>query len=263
MHNKYTVIITAENKENYIVSTINSCISQILCAKLSIVIVYSKLSNENILKKKYKNQKNIKFLKVIKKKKYPTQDQIYKIQSAIKNVNNEWVLLLDGDDEFNNQKIYSLNRIKLDKNKLYLNNHKQRIGKIFKIKKRKKYKNLIIYRFLFNNWPDRVNTSSLIINSFLLKKFFTNTNPYKWKYLAIDIQLVIYFFYKKKFKYLDQILTYKNEYLNNLDNSFSNFKTNIFWERRLEQHKFTKKISGKQNYVDHFLSWIFKKIILN
>ena len=48
---KNTIIITAENKENTINKTIQSCLNQTY-KNLEIIIVYSKLRNEKILKKK-------------------------------------------------------------------------------------------------------------------------------------------------------------------------------------------------------------------
>ena len=121
MYNKYLVIITAENKEKYISNTIKSCLNQKLCKKLKILVVYSKLSNENTLKNDFKSFKNIIFLKDIIKKKLPTQDQLYKIERASSLISNEWVLLLDGDDLFDPHKISYLDKLKLKKDHIYLN----------------------------------------------------------------------------------------------------------------------------------------------
>ena len=62
---KNTIIITAENKENTINKTIQSCLNQTY-KNLEIIIVYSKLRNEKILKKKIKSKKVI-FFKIKKK----------------------------------------------------------------------------------------------------------------------------------------------------------------------------------------------------
>lgn len=262
MYNKFVVIITAENKESYISKTISSCLSQKFCPNIEIIVAYSKLSNEHILKKKFKEKKNVIFLKTLIKKKYPTQDQIYKIYRASKDINdNRWILLLDGDDEFKLEKIYTLNEYNLEKNLIYLNNHELIFKNISLIKKRKKYKEFNIYKFLFNDWPDKINTSSLIINNHLLKKFFKNTNPYQWKYLAIDVQLVIYYHYKNKLKFLNSILTSKRESVNNLDKTYSNYMKKIYWDRRFEQHKLTRMFSNKKNYLDYLLTFIMKNLL--
>jgi len=87
-------------------------------------------------------------------------------------------------------------------------------------------------------------------------------NPYKWKYLAIDVQLILYFHYKNKFIFLNKILTIKRENINNLDKRFSNYFKKIFWIRRLEQHNITKELSGKNNFFDRLISIFLLKIFI-
>ena len=260
MYNKYIVIITAENKERYISETINSCLSNLESSSLRIIILYKFLSNEKKLKVKFKRFKNIIFLKTNIKKKYPTQDQIYKIQYALKLIRNEWVLLLDGDDIFKKNKIKTLKNLKLNKQKVYLHDHELKFNKFLKKSVFKNYKNFFLYKKLFNDWPQKINTSSIIINGDLLKKFYKNHNPYKWKYLAIDVQIILYFFYKNNFKMINKILTTKVESINNLDKNFSNIKDKNYWYRRLEQHNLTKNLSGRINLIDRIITLFFLKI---
>tara|TARA_Y100000768_G_C23968583_1_gene679245 strand:+ start:749 stop:1537 length:789 start_codon:yes stop_codon:yes gene_type:complete len=259
LYNKYIVIITAENKERYVSETINSCLKNSNNKKTRIFVTYSNLSNEKYLKVKFKRYKNIIFLKIHIKKKYPTQDQLYKIEQTLKFAKNEWVLLLDGDDYFINNKIKVLNKLNLKKNLVYLHDHKIKIGKTLLNPKFKKYKNFYLYQMLFNEWPQNINTSSIIINTNLIKNFYKNYNPYKWKYLAIDTQIILYFYYKKKFKQLNHIFTIKLENINNLDKTFSNMRTKKYWMRRKEQHELTRHLSGKKNFFDRILTNIFLK----
>ena len=260
MYNKYIAIITAENKEKYLSETINSCLENLQNNDLKIIIIYKFLSNEKFLKIKFKNFKSVIFFKINAKKKYPTQDQLYKIEHALKFIKNEWVLLLDGDDIFKSNKINALRDLKLDKKKIYLHDHE--IMKNNQIKKSifKNYKNFFLYKRLFNDWPQKINTSSIVINGNLLKKFYKNHKPYEWKYLAIDVQIILYFFYKKKYKMINKILTTKIENINNLDKNFSNFRHKNYWHRRLEQHKLTENLSGKINFIDRIITFIFLKI---
>ena len=260
MYNKYIAIITAENKERYISETINSCLKQEINNKLKIIVVYSNLKNEKIIKYKFKKYKNIIFLKLLLKKKYPTQDQLYKIQCATKYIKNEWIMLLDGDDKFKTKKIKYLNKLSLKKNKLYLHNHEILYKNIIINYSNKFYKKFLIYKKLFNDWPEKVNTSSILISGNLLKNFYKKSKPYNWKYLAIDIQLVLFYFYKNKFNFVDEVLTEKIENINNLDKKFSNYIKKIYWIRRMEQHELTKILSGKMNYLDRFISLFFQKI---
>ena len=168
--------------------------------------------------------------------------------------------MLDGDDLFKTNKIKILNKLRLDKNKIYLHNHEKIYNKKITIENKKKYKNKFLYKKLFNDWPEKINTSSIVISADLLKKFYTNHNPYFWKYLAIDVQVVLYYFYKKKFKFLNNILTSKKENINNLDKTFSGLKNKNFWIRRFEQHELTRTLSGKKNFFDRFLTVILMKI---
>ncbi len=262
MYNKYLVIITAENKEKYISNTIKSCLNQKLCKKLKILVVYSKLSNENTLKNDFKSFKNIIFLKDIIKKKLPTQDQLYKIERASSLISNEWVLLLDGDDLFDPHKISYLDKLKLKKDHIYLNDfvsiNKNSANSYYK---RKVYKELLLYKKLFNDWPEKINTSSIVLHGNLLKNFYKVHNPYKWKFLAIDVQLILFYFYKNKFVHLDKILTFKKENINNLDKTFTNYFKKKYWVRRYEQHKMTEQLSNKINFVDRLLTIFFKNIL--
>ncbi len=260
MYNKYITIITAENKERYLYDTIKSCLKQLSNIDIKIFIVYTKLSNEKTLKNKFINNKKIIFIKSNFKKKLPTQDQLFKIENVLKYLKNEWILLLDGDDLFKQNKIKTLNKFKLDKNKIYLHNHEKIYGKKVKIERGKNYKKNLIFKKIFNDWPEKINTSSIILSGDLLKKFYKNYNPYQWKYLAIDVQLILYFYYKKKFKFIDKILTSKKEDINNLDKTFTGIKNKNYWTRRFEQHELTKKLSGKKNYLDRFMTSIFIKI---
>lgn len=258
---KFTIIITAEKKENYILKTIKSCLEQSLIKKFRIIVVYSTLNNEVLVKNRFSHQKKILFLKCPLKKILPTNDQLYKIEIATKFLKDEWVLLLDGDDLFSKKKLNTLQKLNLDKDKVYLHDHKIIKGKtLTNSTKFKKYKKFPLYKFLFNDWPEKINTSSILLSSKTLKKFYRTTNPYRWNYLAIDVQLVLFFYYKNKFEYIDEILTKKIENINNLDSTFKNIFTEIYWLRRLEQHKFTQKLIKRNYNLDYLLTLFFLKL---
>ena len=67
---EFTIIITAEKKEKYILGTIKSCLEQSLIKKLKIIVVYSKLNNEKLVKSRFSHLKNLLFLKCPLKKNY-------------------------------------------------------------------------------------------------------------------------------------------------------------------------------------------------
>ena len=258
---KFTIIITAEKKEKYILGTIKSCLEQSLIKKFRIIVVYSKLNNEKLVKSSFPHLKNLLFLKCPLKKISPTNDQLYKIEMATKFLKDEWVLLLDGDDLFLKKKLNTLQNLDLNKDKIYLHDHKIITGKTLNNSaNHKKYKKLFIYKLLFNDWPEKINTSSIIIHTKLLKKFYKLNKPYKWKYLAIDSQLILFAHYTKCLTIIKKNLTIKREDINNIDKKFSNYLTKIYWLRRYEQHNLTRQISSKSNFLDRIITIIFMKI---
>ena len=261
MYNKYLVIITAENKEKYISDTIESCLNQNNTKRLKIIVIYSKLKNEKYLKKKFKNKKKIIFLRSSVKKKLPMHDQLYKIEKANKFAKDEWVLLLDGDDLFKKNKVQILDNLNLNNKTIYLNSHLiLNKGLLINSPKTKKYKKWNLFKNLFNDWPEKINTSSIIIHTKLLKKFYKLNKPYKWKYLAIDSQLILFAHYTKCLTIIKKNLTIKREDINNIDKKFSNYLTQIYWLRRYEQHNLTRQISSKSNFLDRIITIIFMKI---
>jgi hypothetical protein len=259
LYNKYIIIITAENKEKYIINTIQSCLKT-FHNKQKIIVIYTKLLNEKYLKSKFSYFKNIIFLKNSKKKRLSTQDQIYKIEKTIKFINNEWILLLDGDDVFKFNKIKVLDKLKVEKSKIYLHDHDEKKSNLKLYQNKKYYKKFFIYKKFFNDWPEKINTSSIVVSGNLLKNFYKKANPYQWKFLAIDVQLILYYFYKNKFEFIDQNLTTKLEDINNLDKNYSNKIKKNYWLRRKEQHDLTLKLSGKKNLIDRLVTKICLKL---
>ena len=57
-----------------------------------------------------------------------------------------------------------LNKLRLDTGKLYLHNHETQIGKVKFFSRNKFYKKNFLYKKLFNNWPENINTSSIVVN---------------------------------------------------------------------------------------------------
>ena len=100
-----------------------------------------------------------------------------------------------------------------------------------------------------------------MINGNVLKKFYNNYNVFKWKYLAIDVQIIIFYYYKNNFEYIDRNLTTKIENIHNLDKTFLKLNKKIYWLRRMEQHNLTKEISNKLNILDRLITFIFLKIL--
>ena len=227
------ILINGEKQENLIQRSINSCLKQTY-KKTQIILVYNNLKNEKLLKKKYKD--NIFFLKINKKIKNPTQYQLYKIKKSLPYIKKDYIFLLDGDDYFLREKIANVLKNIKNKNILVQDNYYQLEKNKKKLAKQQNYKEFKIYKYLVNNWPRRISTSSQAMPIVILRKFFKNNNPFEWKYLAIDAQLAIFCKHKFKVKNLDEAYTIKNIINKSVDQKYQKVFNKYFWLRRMEQH---------------------------
>lgn len=252
-----TIIINTKDQNKFLERAILSCLKQ---KKFNYEIIVSDLSKykDYRLRNKYKRNSEIRFINLKEKFLYPTQNQLYAIKTALKYSSGKNIFLLDGDDYFCNKKInYVLNLMK--KNNFVMdfpiifNEYNKKIEEKMKINYKK---NKLWYQFLINKWPSISCTSGICIKKDRIKKFFTQTNPFKWKNLAIDIQLAIYAKIEDRIYYTNKNLTYKSKNLNNLDKKYSSFFLKNFWLRRNEQHKFYSSINMKNNFLgfDYYIT---------
>ena len=237
---KATIIINTNNQNAFLKRAIVSAINQKYSNYEVIVSNLSKKKDLNI-EKEFKNNKRIKFLNLNEKYLYPTQNQLYAIKEALKYSNGQYIFLLDGDDYFEINKISKI--ISLIKNKEKILMDKPIIFDELKKKYLKKMKinslkNNILYKILINDWPSITCTSAITVEKKIIKKFFKENNPFKYKHLAIDIQLTAFVNSRFNIKYLDEDLTFKSQNKKNLDKTYSSLLSKKFWIRRSEQHEF-------------------------
>ena len=253
-----SILIVGDYKEKYIKETIKSCLNQTY-KKIEILIGYSNLYNIEEIKKIFLYDK-LKFFKIKRKNLTPTQDQIYKIKFLLKQSKGKYIFLLDGDDLFLKNKItYILNNRNINKN-LFQDNFMLRENKLNKVPLQKSYKNNFIFRKFFNDWPQKICTSSISLPRKLIEDFFKNNQTFLWKTLAIDAQLIIYYYLKDKLYSTEKILTIKQEHKENLDKKFSNVLSKIYWIRRFEQHKYYHKLTKKKT-LEYYICFIINFFI--
>ena len=135
-----------------------------------------------------------------------------------------------------------------------------RENKLNKIPLRKSYKNNFIFKKFFNDWPQKICTSSISLPRKLLEDFFKNNQLFLWKTLAIDAQLIIYYYLKDKLYSTKKILTIKKDYKENLDKKFSNILSKIYWTRRFEQHKYYYCLTKKKS-LEYYVCSIVNLLI--
>ena len=245
---KNSIIITGDFKEKYLARTILSCLKQTLKPD-EIILIYNSLANENLLKQKFK--KKIKFIKTKEKIKNPVQDQLNKIKTALKYCNGKIIFLCDGDDIFIKNKIKIINCYLNNQNEIFLHN--------FRIKKNKKiysipnktYKKNYFYKKFFNCWPDKISTSSIVISKKRLIYFFKFHKILRFKFLAVDALLCI--FYQKNIRLINNILTIKNENdYNRVDLYYTNYFKN-YVSRRVEQHEYYTLIHKEKKKLEYLV----------
>jgi glycosyltransferase involved in cell wall biosynthesis len=269
---KFSIIVNSHNQNNYLERCILSILNQDTKEDFEIIVSDTSDKKYYELQENYKEYKNIKFLFLESSYQYPTQDQLYKIESAIKYCKGEYVCLIDGDDFFFNKKLYFISK-ELESFKysciqdwpMIYDESLKKSKKLINLSKY--YKNLNIYKKLVNSWPLVHSTSCLTIKREVIVNFFKQTKPFDYKYLAIDILIAIYCQIFYDFKNLNLYLTYKSLGVKNLDKTFSKIISKNYWHRRQEQHKYYINLFNKKKIfkgIDYYLTNImcyFLKII--
>ena len=252
-----SIIITAEYKEQYISDCIKSCLKQNF-KNFEIIICYTKLKNENIIKSKFR-QKNIKFLKINKKLENKTKDQFKKIYEGFKVSKGKIISLLDGDDLFKEKKLSKIFLQKNLNNKLLLDRYLNISGNNKKIITNNFLKNTFLYKILINSWPKNIATSTISAGRNFFLKFFREVKFHNYDYLAIDVLLVLFAHKNNKLLKKNEYLTKKIKSDNSVDLQFTGIMNKYFWKRRLEQHNYYKNLFKKKNYIS--LDFLFCRIL--
>ncbi len=252
---KATILITAENKENFLIDTIESCLKQTY-KNVEIILLFTYLKNLELLKKKFK--KKIIFKKVYYKIQNPVKDQFHKISEGLKFANGEFIFLLDGDDLFKSNKVRKL--IKLGKkNKIFIDDYIILENKKYKYQKNNKFKKNFIFKYFINPWPDKICTSCISGRKEMFKNFFKRNNHNMFNFLAVDILITI--FYLHNISKIKDILTIKRQLKISVDKNYSNIFKQTYWKRRIEQHTYLKKVQSinysMEFYLSKFISYLF------
>ena len=184
----FSILITNYNKGKYIEKTINSCLKQKI--KKFEILVYDDCSTDdslNILKK----FKNIKIIKNKKKKfKIGPLNQIVELLDYLK-FKRKIIFLLDGDDEFKNEKLKIISKLFEQNKDLNLIQDKAYYKKEEKLLKLKIKKN---QSFI---WPSFYPTSCISIRRNYFKKFLIFIKSKKFPNLEIDARLSMFAFLTK------------------------------------------------------------------
>ena len=253
---RFSILINCHNQANYIDECILSSLSQDY-KNFEVIVIDSSDIKLNL--EKFKSHKNFKYFHIEKFSNYPEVNQMYKVELGFKEASGDYICLLDGDDKFSDKKLYNLNEY-IKSNDIIINQDIPFL--VYKDDKKinleiKKYKQNNIFRNLIIHWPQIFGTSSITVKKSILESFFKKSEPYKWKYLAIDVQLIL--FCSINFKIHNQLnqITFKRKHDRNLGDMYLNIFSKIFWKRRKCQHDFYYFLKKKRVYnFDYFITWI-------
>jgi glycosyltransferase involved in cell wall biosynthesis len=259
---KFSILINTHNQRNYLARCINSCLNQTYKGKYEIIICdTSSESNEDIIKKK----KNLFYYHKKKFSKFPVIDQLFKIHYAFKKSKGDFILLLDGDDFFDRNKLDFASKV-INQEEIVFHDlpiyYSEKTGSkksssiIF-------YKKLLFYKRFINNWPIVYGTSCLFFNREILKNFFSLKKIFNFNYLAIDIMIAI--FSQKLYKYniIHKRITYKSIQDYNLDNKYNYIFSKIFWLRRKQQLDYEKYLGFRVINANYILTNLIFFLLIN
>ena len=187
----FSILITNYNKGKYIEKTINSCLKQKI--KKFEILVYDDCSTDNSLNilKKFKNIKIIKNKK--KKFKSGPLNQIDGIIRLFKISKGKIIFLLDGDDEFKNEKLKIISKLFEQNKDLNLIQDKAYYKKEEKLLKLKIKKN---QSFI---WPSFYPTSCISIRKKFISNLFESTITNNFTNIWLDLRIIIYSKYSRGF----------------------------------------------------------------
>ena len=256
---KFSIIITSYNKVNYIEKCIKSCLEQ--SEKNFELIVCDNYSDDESFSifKKYE-----KFLTLIQKKKisiHAQLNQIDLIKSGLLKATGEIICLLDGDDYFLPEKLYTL------KNKFLKNNKLEVIYDLALIKNvnlTKKFK--LKKKYQRNIWPTIINTSSITIKRTFLKECIEKGIFEKFDFLEVDFRINIYSrCIKKNFEIISEDITVYRKVSGSIMSQIRKFSKK-WWNKRLEAHEFMREEYNKnnllyKNILDYNLTKYISKIL--
>lgn len=252
---KFSILINTHNQRDYLLRCINSCLNQSYKGKYEIIICdTSSKSNDDIIRK----NKNKKLFYYHKKKfsRFPVIDQLFKIRYAFKKSKGQFILLLDGDDFFDKNKLDFVSKV-INQHEIVYHDLPIYYFEKTAVKKNSTIifvKKLLFYKKFINNWPIVYGTSCISADRKVLVKFFKNVNNFKYNLLAIDIKLAI--FSKKFYKYriINKYLTYKSINYHNLDRNFNNFFSKIYWLRKKQQFDYSKSIGNFEFNINYIIT---------
>jgi glycosyltransferase involved in cell wall biosynthesis len=266
-----SILINNYNNEKFIRKCLKSCLNQ--SYKNIEIIIYDDVSNDGS-SNYIKYIKSNKIRKIFNNKKISKSgplNQLKAIQKSFLKSKGEIIFLLDGDDAFLKNKVKYFVNIFRKKKKLEFIQDNPIYFYPDNLKKEKKI--IKSKKFILNTWPYFNPTSTMVFRRNFLKKLFNeikfSNNKFQKMFFDARAIIYIYFFSENYLKSNKHLTIYTQNIKGDTIYNYGN-KTLIWWERRLEYHKFveclfTRKKKNYNKYLDYYLTLIVNKIykILN
>ena len=136
---KFSIIINTHNQAKYLNRALKSCLIQNF-KDYEIIICDTSDKKNKINIKKLALQKKIYYFHISKKYNQPEQNQMYKVLLGLKKSKGDFICLMDGDDYYDQNKLFYLNKLIKKKNITFNQDNPNLIKKNYIIDKKIKQK---------------------------------------------------------------------------------------------------------------------------
>lgn len=235
---KASILITNYNKSIFLKKTIKSCLKQKFKDKE--ILVFDDCSTDNSLQilDKFKKLKIIKNKK--KKFKSSALNQIHALIEIFKKSKGEIIFLLDGDDEYKQNKLKYIYQIfKKNKNIQFIQDQPFLSDQKKNMKLKKKF-------HLFSIWPRFYPTSCITIRRKFFNNFLNYLSKNNFPNLEIDARLSIFAHINNTFQVIDKVFTIYNNDNKGISSNYSKFSKN-WWKKRNEAFSYMVFLKKKMN----------------
>ncbi len=256
---KASVLIASHNNSKFI----NDCLKSLKEQTYNNieVILFDDCSKDNSVEE-IKKFSNINLIVNTINSNFGSFNQMNAYKQAFKKSNGEIIFFLDSDDYFCSNKIEKvINQFSLDENLNVVFD-----SPIYKYEAKTKKKNISEKKYPKNYWPFIFPQSCISVRRNCMEKIFEEIYFEEFPNTWMDFRIAIHVSYiLKSFLIIKENLTYYRQSNFNVSSKFK-FLGKLWWQRRLEAHKYIKFFFKKNNIqhiknLDYLITTLINKFI--